>query len=173
MDRIMKQVLVAAVAVALFAAGSGCKSNTQANLPPLSTLSVSQPRAESQLIDGFWQVENNAWRWTRHDFSVLLMPPPGAAQNGATLEFRFTLPDVIIDKRQSLTLTATVGNVKLPPETYTASGSYVYKSDVPAAAFQAGVPVKVAFATDKYLRAGEVERRELALIANVFALNPK
>ena len=168
-------VVVAAVAT-LFGAGWGCKKQEvgqNENLPPASVIRVAQPRAERQLLDGFWQLENNAWRWTKHNFSVLLMPPPGAAANGAILEFRFTVPDVIIARRQAVTLSASVGGVALPPATYTAAGAYVYKADVPAAAFTVAGPVKVSFSTDKFLRAGEVEGRELALVSNGFGLIAK
>jgi hypothetical protein len=173
-----KHWMVVAAAATLFAAGWGCKKQQEAaalndNLPPVSAFAVAQPRAERQLLDGFWQVENNAWRWTKHNFSVLLLPPPGAAQKGATLEFRFTLPEGLIARRLAVTLSASVGTVALPPATYTAAGVYVYKADVPAEAFTGSGPVKVAFSTDRFFRAGEVESRELALVATSFALTAK
>jgi hypothetical protein len=177
MDKSRKNWMVVVAAATLFAAGWGCKKQQEAaldeNLPPVSVIAVAQPRAERQLLDGFWQVENNAWRWTKHNFSVLLAPPPGAAQKGATLEFRFTLPENVVARRLALTLTASVGTVALPPASYTAAGVYVYKADVPAEAFTGTGPVKVAFSTDRFLRAGEVESRELALVANSFALTAK
>ena len=74
---------------------------------------------------------------------------------------------------KSVTLTAAVGDTALPPETYTESGNFLYKRDVPAAAFAAGTPVKVAFSTDKFLRAGEVEGRELALVVHSAGLVAK
>src|ERR1017187_6128614 len=120
MNKPRKYWVVVAATATLFAAGWGCKKQEDTaldqHLPPLSAISVGQPRAERQLLDGFWYVENNAWRWTKHSFSVRLMPPPGAAQKGATLDFRFTLPDSVIDHRKSVTLYATVGDVPLPPQ---------------------------------------------------------
>ena len=167
--------IMAAAAAALLSANWACKkdvSQQDETLPVLSAISVGRPRAERQLLDGFWYVENNAWRWTRHNFSVKLMPPPDAAQKGAALDFRFTLPDSVISRRKSVTLSVSAGNVPLPPETYTASGDYSYKAPVPATAFKAGEPVKIAFSTDKFLAAGEVDARELGLVAKSFALVP-
>ncbi|HXN48526.1 MAG TPA: hypothetical protein VN893_17890 [Bryobacteraceae bacterium] len=175
MHRSRKPWIVVAAAATLFAAGLGCKNQQEAqeeNLPLLSAIAVASPRAERQLLDGFYQVENNSWRWTRHEFSVRLMPPQGAAATGARLELRFTLPNPVIDRRQAVTLSASVGGTALPPTTYTAAGVYVYKADVPAQAFSGTAPVKVSFSTDKFLRAGEVEARELGLVATTISLLP-
>ncbi len=177
MHKLRKHWMIVAAVATLFAAGWGCKKQQEAaqneNLPPASVIIVAQPRAERQLLEGFWQLENHAWRWTKHNFSVLLMPPPGAATSGAILEFSLTVPEVIIVRRESETLSASVGGVDLPPATYTAAGVYTYKADVPAKAFAVPGPVKVSFSTDKFIRAGEVEGRELALIAKRFSLTSK
>jgi hypothetical protein len=175
MRKLTRPWFVAAATAVLLAGNWACKKDaTQQDeaRPLLSALPVGQPRAERQLLDGFSYVENNAWRWTRHTFSVQLMPPPGAPQKGATLDFRFTLPDSVVDRKKSVTLSVSVGAVALSPETYTASGDYSYKVPVPATAFKVGEPVKVVFTTDKYLAAGEVDARELALVAHSFALLP-
>jgi hypothetical protein len=170
-------IIAAALAAVLFAGSWACKTQEEAaqdeSGPPVSAFGVASPRARAQLLNGFWEVENHAWRWTRHTFSVSLMPPPAAARLGANLEFRFTLTDGVIARRRSVTLAVSVGEVALPPETYTASGSYLYKAEVPAAAFHGADPVAVVFKTDKYLASGEVESRELALIAQSFALTPR
>jgi len=176
MGKLTRHWIVLAATAALLAGNLGCSkkdaSQQEESLPLLSAIAVGQQRAERQLLDGFWMVENNAWRWTKHTFSVRLMAPPGAAEKGATLDFRFTLPDSVIEHRKSVTLSASVGNVPLPPETYTASGDYSYKPAVPASAFKTGEPVKVVFSVDKYLAAGEVDARELALVTHSFALLP-
>jgi hypothetical protein len=168
--------MTAALAAGVLAGGWACNRATtekEENLPLSSVVAVAAPNAQRQLVSGFWGVENNAWRWTKHNFVVLLMPPPGAAQNGATLELRLAVMDSVIARRQSVTLTATVGDTALPPETYTESGNFLYKRDVPAAAFAAGSSVKVAFSTDNFLRAGEVEGRELALVVHSAGLLAK
>jgi hypothetical protein len=169
-------IVAAPLAAVLFAGSLACKKQEAEQdriAPPLSTVAVADPRTSGQLLDGFWAVENHAWRWTKHSFSVALMPPPGSALRGANLEFRFTLPDSVIAHRKELVLSVRVAGQPLPPETYTAAGQYLYKADVPASAFQAPGPVSVVFTTDKFLAAGEVEGRELALIARSFGLTPK
>jgi hypothetical protein len=168
--------MMAALVAGVFAGGWACNRGTtekEENLPLSNVVAVANPHAERQLVSGFWGVENNAWRWTKHNFVVLLMPPPDAAQNGAALELRFAVMDGVIARRQSVTLTAAIGDTALPPETYTESGNYLYRRDVPAAAFATGTSVKVAFATDKFLRAGEVEGRELALVVTSAGLVAK
>ena len=175
MNKPRKYWVAVTATAALFAASWACKkdvSQQDESLPLLSAIAVGQPRAERQLVDGFWAVENNAWRWTKHNFSVRLMPPPDAMQKGATLDFRFTLPDTVIVRRKSVTLSVSAGDVPLPPATYTAAGDYSYKSPVPVTAFKAGEPVKIVFSTDQFLAAGEVDARELALVSHSFALVP-
>jgi hypothetical protein len=148
-----------------------CKSKdrvtvqTEEEAPRLATmLAMNDPRAGAQLISGFYPTEGNAWRWTSGHPAAMLRPPLGAAQNGAVLKFKFNIPDVVMKKVKSMTLTATVNNTPLPPETYTQSGDYTYTRDV-AASSLAGDSAKVEFAFDKFLPAGSVETRELAVIA--------
>ena len=64
---------------------------------------------------------------------------------------------------------ATVAGTPLPPETYTKAGDYTYVRDVPASALTTP-PVKVAFALDRFLKAGEVEPRELGLVVSTVGL---
>jgi hypothetical protein len=171
--------MVAAPLVAALLAGSwACKKQKEEadqdrSAPLVSVLSMGDPRTSGQLLDGFWAVENHAWRWTKHSFSVVLQQPPAATLKGANLEFRCTLPDAVITRRKEVVLSVRVGGEALPPETYTAAGQYLYKADVPASAFQGKDPVSVFFTTDKFLAAGEVEGRELALIARSVILMPK
>jgi hypothetical protein len=160
-----------AVTAALLAGVMGCKSKervtvqTEEEAPRLATmLATNDPRAAAQLLSGFHGLEGNAWRWTAGHFAVMLRPPLGAGQSGAVLKLQFAIPSAVIDKVKTMTLSATVGGVKLDPETYTKAGDYTYTRDVPAAALP-GDAAKVEFAFDKFLAAGSVETRELAAIA--------
>jgi hypothetical protein len=178
MRRLKTQFMLTAVVAGLLATGSSCRqtrttTDDAGRLPLLSVIRVAQPRAEAQLLEGFWQVENNSWRWTKHDFAVVLMPPIGAAQKGATLDFRFALTPGLIERQKAVTIAASVGGVTLPPDTYRQAGSCAYVREVPAAAFAAGGPVRVAFSADKYFAAGEIEGRELAVIASSIGLVSK
>ena len=58
----------------------------------LSAVNMGDPKAEKQLLNGFYAIEANAWRWTAKDFSVALRPPPAAAAQGATLDFALSVP---------------------------------------------------------------------------------
>lgn len=172
--------VLAALITGLLAAAPGCKQAPEPedieesrNLPPLSVIGVAQPRAERQLLEGFWAVENHGWRWTQHNFAVSLMAPPGASQRGATLQFHFALPAGLIARQKAITVTATIGHLTLPPQTYSTPGANTYSRDIPATAFTEGTPVRVAFATDKFFKAGEIDGRELALVSSSFGLVTK
>ena len=160
----------AAAAVFLIAL-SGCRHDrvgvqTDEEAPRLATMvSMSDPKASAQLVSGWYPTEANAWRWTAGHMVVMLRPPLGAEQSGAVLKMKFSMPDTVLKRVKTTSLSATVNGVPLSPETYTQPGEFTYTRDVPASAL-AGDSAKVEFAFTKYLPAGSVETRELAVIAS-------
>ena len=137
-----------------------------------STVRMNDPQVASQLGAGFYPVEGNAWRWAARQFSVTLRPPDGAAQKGCVLELDLTVPDPVIDKLHSVTLTGVVEGNKLAPETYSKSGAYSYKRDVTPSMIT-GDSVKVDFSLDKAMAPSGAERRELGVVVNAVSLGPK
>lgn len=159
----------AALALCLAFAPWGCRSNkTEA----ASTISMGDPQAASQLVSGFYAVEQGAWRWTKGDFSVLLGVPADAARKGAVLRVRLTAPPPLIAKLTDITLSASVNGRKLPPETYRAAGSYTYVRDVPGNLL-ATSPVKVDFQLDKTAPPAGEDIRELGIVVGSIGLEPK
>jgi hypothetical protein len=137
-----------------------------------SVVFAADPRTAMQLSKGFHDVEQNAWRWTTSQFNVVLRPPPGAAQKGATLEVKLSVPDPVIQHVKGTTLSAKVGGLALEPQAYTAAGDNVYKREIPASALT-GDAVTIEFALDKFLAAGQVEGRELGIIVSSVGLLAK
>jgi hypothetical protein len=138
-----------------------------------SALKMGDPSATAQLLRGFHALEGGgAWRWTAGTFAVLLRPPLGAAQHGATLSFSFSTPELVIQKFQSVTLTASIAGKKLKSETYTKPGSATFTADVPIGQL-AGEALTVEFSLDKFLPAGSVDKRELGLVATAVSLESK
>ena len=128
-----------------------------------SMIHTSDPRTAGQLVSGFYDVEQNAWRWAQKKFSVLLRPPIGAAQRGATLNLKFTIPDVVIEKLKSLTISAMVNGSALPPQTFSKPGEYTYSGDV-APNLLTGDTVRVDFALDKAIAPSDADQRELGIV---------
>jgi hypothetical protein len=174
----MRKLISVLTAVALTLAAAACKRTPQVetiedgNEPALSSVHAANLRGTIQFLSGIHELENNAYRWTMGKFSLILQPPQGTAQDGARLEFRFVLPDSVISRRKAVTLAASVEGQALAPETYTGKGEFTYVRDVPVSVLGAG-PVKVDFALDKYLAAGEVEERELGVLFLSAALLPR
>ncbi len=133
---------------------------------------VADPRASLQLVKGFHEVEQNAWRWTMARFAVTLRAPAGASQKGATLVLKGAVPDPVIAKLGPVTLTANVEGVPLAAETFSKPGEYTYRRDVPPAAFPAEA-VMVNFALDKALAPGEADHRELGLVVTSVGFEAK
>jgi hypothetical protein len=138
----------------------------------VSVVNVADPRAAPQLGAGFYGVEGGAWRWTMKKFEVTLRPPAGAAQNGATLELKLTIPQVILDRVGPVTLSGTVRGVVLSPETFSKAGESKYRREIPASAL-AGDEVTVEFAADKGVIPSQQDQRELAVIVSTIGLLPK
>lgn len=178
-----KRYLIAGLAVtALALAGTACtgkhnrvtvQNEEQENAPArtASVVRMSDAKASTQLLSGFYPVENNSWRWTAGRFSALLHTPPAAAQNGAVLTLMFNASDAVLKKVGTITLRSSINGTALKPETYTAPGAYEYSVDVPAALL-AGESVKVDFALDKSLPP-DVDKRELGVIATSVGLTGK
>jgi hypothetical protein len=161
--------------VALLWVAPACKKKKPAPQPVAQTAAkeaariptvvhLGDPRAAGQVLSGFYDIEDGAWRWTAKQFVVELGTPLGSAGRGATLELQFAIPQVVIAKNPSITLSATVDGNLLPPETYTKAGEQVYKRDVPASLLSAE-SVKVAFEVDKTMTPGGADTRVLGVVA--------
>ena len=160
---------------ALAVGTAGCRKHGAEAEEPYSmqpAVRMSDPRAQMQLVSGFYGMEQGAWRWTKQRFSALLRPPAGAAQKGATLTLRLSVPDVVISRLQSVTLTGSVNGQALPPETYDHAGPYAYTRDVPAELL-GGESAKVEFQLDKVMPPAPPDLRELGVVVLSLALNSK
>jgi len=134
-----------------------------------STVSVADPRDSAQLLGGFYNLEQNAWRWTAKQFSVSLATPMGAAQRGARLEVQFTVPHIVAADLAGVSIAATIGGTKLPPFRATKTGEQVASFDVPAGALQAEAVI-AEFDLDKTVPVRDGETRVLGVIVSRFAL---
>src|SRR5262249_18490055 len=130
--------VASAALIAIFAfAGPACKRRkvkvgaTEEEAPRMASLiHMGDPKSANQLVAGFYDIEQNAWRWVQKRFSVVLRPPLNAPQKGATLSLKFAIPDVVIGKLQSVTVSTSVNGNALPPETYSKAGEFTYARDV-------------------------------------------
>lgn len=127
-----------------------------------SRVSMGNPRDESQLLNGFYEIESNSWRWTRKKFAVSLQPPPGGAVEGAKLEVDCAVADALAGQMLPLTVKASVGGYALVPQRLTAAGRQTVFFQVPKEAMTGPAKV-VEFELDKTARQG-AESRELGLI---------
>ncbi|MGH9628286.1 MAG: hypothetical protein ACRD7E_08105 [Bryobacteraceae bacterium] len=142
--------------------------------PPqlLSMVHVADPRSAVQLLKGFHEIEQNSWRWTMGEFAVVLKRPGGAAEDGASLQMKISVPDVLIDRLGPVTLSAEVNGAALEPESYKTAGEFTYTRSLPASMLtEEAVPVR--FVLDKHLPPSPADHRELGIIVSVIGLEPK
>jgi hypothetical protein len=136
---------------------------------PLSRIDLSEVRTADQLLSGFYQLENGAWRWTAREFSAGLRPPDGAEQRGATLELYFYLPDFQVEALGPMTLSASTGTYELSPQTFSKGGTYIYSRKVPKEALATSL-LPVTFSFDKATEPLTSDGRELAAIVSKIEL---
>jgi len=167
-----------ALLAALLCVSTACKHRNVGTIEDGSTpalasaVHLADPRSAHQLAAGFWDVEARAWRWSKRQFAVVLRPPKGSAQKGATLSVTLTVPPVIIEKETSVTLSAAIGDTKLASETWSKAGNYVFKADVPAAIL-AGDSVRIDFELDKAMPPSDKDARELGIVVSRVGLVSK
>jgi hypothetical protein len=173
------RVMAVVALLATVAAAPACRTKKKAHAVVVaddgqlfSVVNVADPRAVVQLVRGFHNLENDAWRWTMKNFTVTLRPPAGSAQSGAQLELKFTLPDVVFSREGALTLRARVNGIDLSPETYSKAGDATYTRDVPASALGRDT-VSFDFSTNKGIPPSDNDNRELSIIVTTIGLTTK
>jgi hypothetical protein len=171
----IKPYIIAGLMVAL--AGTACKGkhnavvqNEEQDTGPrmASVVRMSDPNANTQLLSGFYPVENNSWRWTAGKFSALLRTPLAAAEHGATLTLAFNIPEIVIQKLGTITITPAINGTAMMPSTYKAAGIYALTVDVPTSMLS-GESVRADFTLDKSIPPG-TDKRELGIIATSIGL---
>jgi hypothetical protein len=175
----MRRLTLLLAAALLVAGGESCKRKRRVSAVDQepetglrSMVHTADPRVQMQLVKGFHEIEQNAWRWTAGTFTATLRPPASAAQKGASLMVQLTLPDAVLAKTKAMTLSANVNGTAIPGETFSTPGNHTYRRDVPAAAL-AGEAVTVDFSLDRFLKAGELELRELGIVVLAIGLEAK
>jgi hypothetical protein len=141
--------------------------------PPLaSKLVAADPSVAAQFVDGFYGVEDGAWRWTGKTFTVELGVPSGANEVGATLHLDFTLTDAQLREGPAVHFSAKVGDTPIAARTFGQSGNSEFVGDVPNTML--GEPrIRVQFSLDRSYSPGGGDTRELGVIMHSIALESK
>ena len=172
----MPRILILAATLALLATPA-CKRvhhpNPNATVEEESELSSSirmaDPSDSAQLLSGFYNLEQNAWRWTTKQFSISLACPKSSTPSPGRLEFQFTIPDVAADALAGLTVSASVEGRSLGSYHAVKPGEQTAVFSVPPEIMQADALI-VDFSLDKTIPRREAETRDLGVIALAFRL---
>ena len=90
-----------------------------------SVVQTNDAKASLQLVKGFYEIEQGAWRWTKGQFSVTLKSRR-AGVKGAMLDLAISVPEPVLQRLQTTTISAVVNGAALEPETYSKPGQYNY-----------------------------------------------
>jgi hypothetical protein len=139
--------------------------------PALTSLvHMNDANAGTQLLSGFYGLENNSWRWTSGKFSVLLRTPPGAGQGGV-VTFAFSIPEVAIQRLRNIAITASINGTNLKSSAYDKAGANIFTAEIPPALLT-GDSIKVDFTLDKTIPP-DIDKRELGVVATSVGLSGK
>jgi Dolichyl-phosphate-mannose-protein mannosyltransferase len=142
--------------------------------PTASYLTMAAPEADQQLLLGFYQLEQNQWRWIGpHAMAVLLAPDAGAGGTGeagassggrdsAASAVRFELSFHIPDMAPARIVSVQLDGRPLASETYAGPGGYTLR--VPARVVP-GQAVTVEISVDRSFRAAG-DSRDLGMIVS-------
>ena len=136
-----------------------------------SMIVISDPSTSSQLLRGFYPLDQPAWRWTAPRFTVALQSPPHARDNGAWLVLRYTVLEQFIATLKKITINAKFGDLAMAPEIVTTAGNREYRRELPPTAFTKE-STYADFTVDPFLKP-EGDGRELALIVTAVGLESK
>jgi len=177
----LSRAAIAALAACLLLSATGCRKKRPQQRTDLVTeepaglvtmIHTADPRAAVQLLRGFHEVEESAWRWAAPEFAVTLRVPKGAAQKGANLVLKFAVAEASIQKFKSVTITGKLDTTELKPETYSVAGPGTYTREIPATALT-GESVTAMFKVDKFIAASDSDQRDLAVIVSLIGLEVK
>jgi hypothetical protein len=169
----------------LLGAGTGCTGTRRRAAPPemISNEDAAQIQpvvhshsftmrnidATRQLTAGIYAVENNKWRWTAGDFSIVLATPRMAAAHGANLAFAFDIPDAILRRTGPITLAAYLNGTEVGMATYPTAGAQRFSAMIPPELLRES-PVAINFRLNRCVPKGVLDSRELGFVAESISL---
>ena len=138
--------------------------------PPASVIRMSDPATSTQLTRGFYGLEGSSWRWTAGHFSVSIRPVE--KDKPAKLVLKFVWPEASMKKLKTVTVSAKIGDLALPPKTYSSAGEQVYEAEVAPSAL-GGALVQIDFSLDHVIAPSPEDGRELGIVVTSVALEAK
>jgi hypothetical protein len=127
----------------------------------------NDPADHAELLDGWHELEEGRWRWTKRRFSAAWETPSGTA--GATLRLDFFLPERLLARVGHVGLAATVNGVPLEGAAYCEGGLQVYERPIGSRILDSG-RVTAEFELDCAIEPDDADPRERGLIASAVIL---
>jgi SAM-dependent methyltransferase len=119
-------------------------------------------RHEIDLLQGWHELEDGAWRWTQKQFALRAQIRSGHVRS---LSLPIAIPSVTIHSLGAITLKCFRDHVLVEQCTYTAPGNYTFTVPLPDSLLTPGEAF-LSFELDKCLPPDESDRRERGIIVN-------
>jgi 2-polyprenyl-3-methyl-5-hydroxy-6-metoxy-1,4-benzoquinol methylase len=133
----------------------------------LKSTKFNDPADGAELLDGWHELEENRWRWTKRRFCAVLKIIPGATD--CVLRLDFFLPEGVLAQVGRVGLTAAVNGLPLERAEYLKSGPHVYEGRVAPELLDSG-RVTALFELDSAIEPDAADPRERGLIVSSLTL---
>lgn len=140
--------------------------------PELSARLKADDAQFSSQSTGFYAVEQDGWRWTKKEFSVLLEAFRAPVGGTAKLVVQVNVPKPCSEKLGPITLSVRVGGHVLQAKTLTDPGDYTVTWPLKAGWLQPGAN-RFEFHLDKSLPPTAADARELGIVFVSAGLEPQ
>ena len=146
------------------APGGAPLSHQPAPLTSSRMLKMNDPGVSDRL-QGFHEVEESGWRWTRRTFSIVFPLSDGRQTHGAALSLNLYVPEAVIARFGSVTLSAAINGHTLGDAVFRSGGVATYKRSINATLLRK-TQEKITFSLDNSLPPTAADARELGIIVS-------
>jgi hypothetical protein len=133
----------------------------------LKSTRFNDPADGAELVDGWHELEEDRWRWTRRRFSAAWETAPGGGAGRLRLDF--FVPERLLAGVGRVGLTARVNGVPLEGAEYAVSGRQSYERLVGADVLDSR-RVTAEFELDSAIAPDDADPRERGLVVSAVAL---
>lgn len=123
-------------------------------------------RALDQLGDGWYEIENGAWRWMGREATLYLKKPAG---ENTVFETKLYVPETVIQRVGPPSLRILLNGELLATHKFTQAGSYVVEQIVPPEKLRAEV-FRVDLELDRAMPPSSGDQRELGVVVTAVGL---
>lgn len=142
-------------------AGSAVSPAGTSAPPQFSFIHTGDVRARTQLLSGWYAIEEGAWRWMAKEAEAVLLTPH---ESPVSFELRLVFPEGYMKRAGGpVTVSVLLERILFVQETYNQPGAYTLHKPVPAGTLPQP-STRVTIRLDRSMPPGGADKRELGAV---------